>query len=646
MKTKLSLFLPVLFCFLLMPFASNTASAFTARVYSNSSLCTSVTPTNPCYTSVQTAIQDATMASSNIDTIEIHPGNYAVANATLTKGVTILGVETAATILNGNGAGTILSIDTVNTSMSIKNLTFFSANRGILVRNSSSVIITNNIFEIGASSTAIQVAASSPKIANNTFFVNGVGITSDVLTLNIINNIFYQSGGTAITPPGMDLTSIKNNLFFGGGTIGPPVLTATTMPISADPINSDVNFRGNISNLDPLFVNTTPSDITQRDFHLISTPTNTSPCRDTGNPSEGADSVDGTQATDIGAYGGSNSDTIPFLVSGLNSSATSTAPAIVTLSWTANKAYTVKGYNIYYGYASGVYDGNDAIVSGETATTASPIDAGNTTTKSLIVSRTSVTPAATVLNEPSPLNNSLKLTWSAVSGATGYNIYYSLASAPTITFPAIPVSGGNTTAYTLSGLTNGVFYNILVTAVSQAAYYFSITAYDTTSTTGTPGVAHESDHSAEKVVTVGDIKEGGPSNMVIGMPEPTIPNPNLPNTGCFIATAAYGSPSSSAVQVLREFRDRYLVTNAPGRAFVSWYYEHSPAVAAVLNEHPAWKPAVRAVLAPAVAVALFLNHTSPAMQMVVMVMLIVVTAILFRRIRTMRSRMLTKGTTD
>lgn len=77
----------------------------------------------------------------------------------------------------------------------------------------------------------------------------------------------------------------------------------------------------------------------------------------------------------------------------------------------------------------------------------------------------------------------------------------------------------------------------------------------------------------------------------------------LDDKKCFIATAAFGSPMEPSVQVLREFRDRYLKTNAVGRAFVDWYYEISPPIAKWIAARPEARFVVRAALVPALAFA-------------------------------------------
>jgi uncharacterized repeat protein (TIGR01451 family) len=69
---------------------------------------------------------------------------------------------------------------------------------------------------------------------------------------------------------------------------------------------------------------------------------------------------------------------------------------------------------------------------------------------------------------------------------------------------------------------------------------------------------------------------------------------------CFIATAAYGSPLEPHVAALRQFRDRYLQRSAPGRAFVRFYYRHSPPVAAIIAAHPALRFVTRSLLTPLV----------------------------------------------
>ena len=79
---------------------------------------------------------------------------------------------------------------------------------------------------------------------------------------------------------------------------------------------------------------------------------------------------------------------------------------------------------------------------------------------------------------------------------------------------------------------------------------------------------------------------------------------------CFIATAAYGTPMAEEIQILREFRDEYLLTNPLGKAFVEFYYRVSPPIAEFITEHPSLKPIVRAVLLPAIAMSTVVVNTT------------------------------------
>lgn len=73
--------------------------------------------------------------------------------------------------------------------------------------------------------------------------------------------------------------------------------------------------------------------------------------------------------------------------------------------------------------------------------------------------------------------------------------------------------------------------------------------------------------------------------------------------GCFIATAAYGTPMAAEIQSLRDVRDTYMMDTALGAAFVDVYYRVSPPIARIVSEYSFAKMGMRMVLTPVVAVS-------------------------------------------
>jgi hypothetical protein len=81
---------------------------------------------------------------------------------------------------------------------------------------------------------------------------------------------------------------------------------------------------------------------------------------------------------------------------------------------------------------------------------------------------------------------------------------------------------------------------------------------------------------------------------------------------CFVAAAAYGTPMAEEIEILREFRDEYLLTNPLGQILTNLYYRVSPPLAEFITGHPSLKPIVRAGLLPAVAMSAVAVNTIPA----------------------------------
>lgn len=71
-------------------------------------------------------------------------------------------------------------------------------------------------------------------------------------------------------------------------------------------------------------------------------------------------------------------------------------------------------------------------------------------------------------------------------------------------------------------------------------------------------------------------------------------------SGCFIATATYGTPSAQEVNILRCWRDNFLSRSKFGRFFIKFYYSISPPIAVIISKSEALKSFVRFSLNPVI----------------------------------------------
>jgi hypothetical protein len=99
--------------------------------------------------------------------------------------------------------------------------------------------------------------------------------------------------------------------------------------------------------------------------------------------------------------------------------------------------------------------------------------------------------------------------------------------------------------------------------------------------------------------------------------------------GCFIATAAYGSSDSWQIDLLRQFRDRYLTANTSGRWFIDTYYRLSPPAARWLEKNEWVQPLIRLLLLPLVGLAWLLVEAGIAAKAVLVLILTLVSMIMF-----------------
>lgn len=502
-------------------------------------------------------IQAGVNAAVTGDTVDVAFGTYTGRVVIGKNGITLQGAGAGRTFLNLSGTGGIgVTFENVTGSI-IRGFTIRKADVGIKARKAKTNI-TNNI--LIKNINAFENYSSYSRVTNNTFYGNTRAIFSNSSS-TLKNNII--SGSARYGVAGFKGGSISYNLFYNN-TLG-NYSGVSNFP-TPDP-DTSYNRTGN-----PVFVNSTS------DFHLQAG----SPAINAGDVSI-PDAFD-SSVSDIGAYGGPNADATPATVGGVT--ATSYTDR-VTVSWNKNLAYNIAGYKVYYGTSSGSYP--SSVFAGDvasidlTASTLTPetryyfsiraADSATTVHESL----DSVEQYGAIDNTPPSAPANLKaaigdrrlyLSWDAVadneSGTKGYKVYWDTTNG---TY-ANSIDVGNNTSYEISGLTNGTLY------------YITVAAYDNAGNEGTKSA--EVSQSPEETRGIMGLKSTG---------------------GCFIATAAYGSYEERHVTVLREFRDRYLLTNNLGRAFVSCYYSISPPVADFIRGSETLRFIVRSALLPPIAFA-------------------------------------------
>ncbi|MQY57130.1 hypothetical protein GH140_02925 [bacterium] len=178
----------------------------------------------------------------------------------------------------------------------------------------------------------------------------------------------------------------------------------------------------------------------------------------------------------------------------------------------------------------------------------------------------------------------------------------------TLTTAASPTNGG--TIDPAPGIYNYyVNSEETVTASANSGYTFSGWSGDASGTTSPLDVTLDSNKSITANFQARPTGDDG--------------NGSSPSEGglCFIATAAYGSPSHFYVKVLRDFRDEYLVSSKLGRRFVKLYYEYSPRIAGFIEKHSVLKVIVRVHLLPLVALSYMILHLGAVPTAVMLILM-------------------------
>lgn len=115
------------------------------------------------------------------------------------------------------------------------------------------------------------------------------------------------------------------------------------------------------------------------------------------------------------------------------------------------------------------------------------------------------------------------------------------------------------------------------------------------------------------------------------------------NESCSISSTTYNSPLYPYMDILRDFRNTYLLPSKLGRKMVNLYYKYSPFVAYLIAKHKPLKFAAQISLIPMIAFSYSMLHFGPVITAVILILLLVLSVFLtsffrrkLRRLKTMQ----------
>ncbi len=208
---------------------------------------------------------------------------------------------------------------------------------------------------------------------------------------------------------------------------------------------------------------------------------------------------------------------------------------------------------------------------------------------------------------------------------SSYRIYVGTSSGPCpgpffMEIPSsTPAPTGMEVTHHLTGLNAGEIYFVQVTAVDASGNESVCSNEASGQARDNPGVNPVPASGENPVPASGGGGGGG---------------------GCFIATAAFGSPLAPQVHLLRNFRDRHLLPYSPGQALVHLYYRLSPPFADIIAGSDTLRAIVRFGLLPILAWTTLVLWSPPlglAALLLTVGLLLWPTLLLLRKFRVRRS---------